>query len=1294
MLDTPLLLKDICSTHMVVALESTPFSDAVRQMRDARISALVIVRGKLPVGILTERDIVRLALDAVSIDSDRPVSELMSSPVITASAELEHHKGYHLLTTNKVRHLIVTDQSGALFGIVSESDFVQHLGIEYLLEVKTVDDVMKQSLVVCPPDTPLRDAIGQLIQFGISCLLIGSAERVDGIVTERDVVGYLVDDRLDQSLAVDQVMTSPVLSVQSGTSLDEARQLMNRNHIRRLLVIDQKASPVGIITRQSLIGGIEKRYVELLTDSYLRTTDALQTAQVKLAEQRYARVIEYLAGLMLRTQGDADQLLSAVIDELRKALDADRVWLLSPQLTGNDEIAVVHESCSEAWPSASAADDGVVARDPQLHEELQALLYRAEPITIVRRPGAVFESLYRRWQVKSALSVPIRIQDGPSWLLEVHDCRRERQWTGIEQNLLKDVSVHLTSALTNQRLLEQLEQDVRLRTSIERHLENLIDTVPHGILEIDRQGRVSFSNNACARIYGCCADDMPGTYLWQFDCEEKDADQLQQAFRRWMSGESTPVPLIRRQQRADGSLIWTSTHWNYRHNAAGETEGLIAVITDITAEQSSRIELKGQKDFLESILNGLPEALVIADSSRRIIRVNPALTTLFGYQEPELLGEKTAILYADVREFERQGEIRYNLRSAANHEPYLSHYRRHDGTIFPAETVGYPIRDGDGEFLGFVGVIRDLTSIEATKKARNDANLRLQLAARGAGIGIWDMHLDSDQLIWDEQMHRLYNVPPEEFSGDFCAWQQAVLPEDLARAKKEVEAALSGEAEFNTEFRIRWPDGQIRHIKAAATVQRDDAGAALRMVGANWDVTAERSAEATVRHQAYHDILTGLPNRILLQDRLQQVLAASTRSGRSGCLLFVDLDHFKNINDAYGHSMGDQLLVAVSRRIQRMLRDEDTFARLGGDEFVILLHEQQPAGVAAVCEKIMKLLEDPFTIEHHRFFVRASIGIAIFPGDGRDADTLLKHADAAMYKAKKQGRASWAFYDQELSRVARQRITLEQELLEALEQRQLQVFYQPQFRLGGDEKLRIIGAEALVRWFHPRLGMVPPDQFIPVAEEIGLVRNLDRYVLAEAIRQGRLWKKAGLLEGHIAVNVSLSTPDSLDYPEEIIAEFSRLNEEFADGLITLEITESHLMTNTGSSVPQLERLKRLNVRVSIDDFGTGYSSLSYLTRLPIDILKIDQSFVRDIEQDPNDRAIIRAILAMAEELQLDVVAEGVETEAQKAFLLENGCHFGQGYLVAKPMPAGELEGFIRGSAEAADAEADVSQPLS
>ncbi len=472
------------------------------------------------------------------------------------------------------------------------------------------------------------------------------------------------------------------------------------------------------------------------------------------------------------------------------------------------------------------------------------------------------------------------------------------------------------------------------------------------------------------------------------------------------------------------------------------------------------------------------------------------------------------------------------------------------------------------------------------------------------------------------------------------------------------------------EVRLRQVDGGLRSAELRTALARIDGGQA--MLVSLRDITDRKKVEARVLRMAQHDTLTDLPNRSLLETRIAQALRLAGERSRRVALLFIDLDRFKTINDTLGHATGDQLLVEVGRRLSAICRSQDLLARLGGDEYVLLLPDvERTEEITAVAERVLISLREPVRLERYEVTATPSIGISTFPDDGEDGESLLKHADAAMYQAKAAGRNTYRFFLPEMNRAALDRIALEQKLRNALRDDGFELHYQMQV----DHQRRFVGMEALLRWTLPDEGRIGPDRFIPIAEEIGLIVPLGEWVLERACRQAREWLDTGMPAFRISVNLSpaqLRNPDFLPRVESILQ-----RHQIPPGVLELEITESAAMENPRAAIEVLGGLKRLGLMLAIDDFGTGYSSLSYLKLFPIDHLKIDRSFVRDLVDDPNDRAIARATIALAHSLGLRVIAEGVETEDQADMLVMFGCDEMQGYLYGRPEPIEALAARLR-----------------
>ncbi|HYC88427.1 MAG TPA: EAL domain-containing protein [Thermoanaerobaculia bacterium] len=515
-------------------------------------------------------------------------------------------------------------------------------------------------------------------------------------------------------------------------------------------------------------------------------------------------------------------------------------------------------------------------------------------------------------------------------------------------------------------------------------------------------------------------------------------------------------------------------------------------------------------------------------------------------------------------------------------------------------------------------------------------------------------------------VERLLGHTAGELMG--AALEEHVHPEDRHALATALAQSAGASTPITAEFRMRARNGEWRSVEASVSNLLDNPEVGGIVLNSR-DITARKQDEEMIRHLAYFDALTGLPNRMLFNDRLAQALAHSRRRGARGlAIMFLDLDRFKTVNETLGHGAGDELLRAAASSFSAILREEDTVARLGGDEFLFLFPELDDVEDAArVARKILTALDAPFSVHGHELHLTASVGIAMFPLDGADAETLVRNADTALYRAKEQGGNRYQLYAPAMNAIAFKRLVLENSLRRAIEREELRLHYQPLVSLHDGT---VAGVEALIRWEHPELGLVSPAEFIPLAEETGLIVPLTHWVLRTACRQMKEWHEAGLELSTVAVNVSAQRFSAVNLPAAVAEALSAAG---LDGRhLCLELTESVMMEDVEETIATLLELKKLHVKISIDDFGTGYSSLSSLKRLPIDTLKIDQSFVRNTPADADDAAIAMLVISMAHHLNLSVVAEGVETEEQMRLLRSQQCDLMQGYLVSKPLPGAEM----------------------
>jgi diguanylate cyclase (GGDEF)-like protein/PAS domain S-box-containing protein len=742
-----------------------------------------------------------------------------------------------------------------------------------------------------------------------------------------------------------------------------------------------------------------------------------------------------------------------------------------------------------------------------------------------------------------------------------------------------------------------------------------------------------------------------------------DVENNERLLDQLVLGSDKNCAMEKRLLRADGEIVWVNITLSIVKTRRLGSSQFMEVIEDITARKQAAAELRESEGRMRLILSAMREGVVMRDAQGQVIIANAAARRTYGL-EP---GETFPPLHdpMGLRYFHEDGSPcpigdlpgARSMRTGRSSSAVVGLARR-DGTrawfIARAEPLA---RDPK---TGMHPVVFTMTDISAQRRAEEE----LRLAAT-----VFDNSVEAI-MITDAQRHILsVNRAFTELTG-FAS------EEVISHSPALFSASLADEEDQNSLWQITEQQGswqgevwQKRQNGSefpgwlSISSVRDRSGALTNFVAVFTDITERKATEARIAFLAHHDPLTSLPNRTLFQDRLEQSLTRAERTEQRVALLFLDLDRFKTINDSLGHLAGDRLLQAVSERLRDCVRDTDTICRQGGDEFLIVLADLADADVPArIAEKILRRLSEPFDVGGHSLGTSFSIGIAVFPDDGRTADALMKNADTAMYHAKENGRNTYRFFTEQMNANALERLQLENHLRQALERGELLLNYQPQVDM---ETGVILGGEALIRWQSAELGFVPPGRFIPIAEESGLIVPIGRWVLRQACLHAKAWQDAGFTDVAVAVNIS-----PLQFRrDDIVAVVSDVLREtgLAPEYLELEITESLIMQHAESVLDTMQNLKALGVRLSIDDFGTGYSSLSYLKRFAVDRLKIDQSFVRDIADDPDDAAIVRAIIQMGKSLKLDVVAEGAESRAQVDFLIREGCRVAQGYFFCPPV---------------------------
>ena len=729
-----------------------------------------------------------------------------------------------------------------------------------------------------------------------------------------------------------------------------------------------------------------------------------------------------------------------------------------------------------------------------------------------------------------------------------------------------------------------------------------------------------------------------------------------------------PISFNAQVRRRDGKIINILINAQVMLDEYNQPSKIIGTTQDITKYTELQEHTKELSELIEHSSN---EVYIIDTQTLQYLYVNKGASDALGYSTEELLH----MSIHDINPYLKYDELLHLEKMLQKTHKVLNRtiHQRKDGSLYHVQSYIHTLNyNGTKAYVIFDTDIS--TMIELELEYKKQANVLQH---------IHDAVIATDNygkiVSWNQGSLKLFGYSTQEIKNKKI---------NLLYSKKNttplstILSMLNHQENTDIEAWMRCKDGREIICDISLTLLRDEFGVRNGYVGYIQDITKAKETQQLLneqaeklRYQAHHDILTGLANRTLFQERLSQAIVTAKRNHEKFALLFIDLDQFKKINDSLGHDIGDEVLIESSKRLLHTIREQDTLARLGGDEFTIILKNiKQAKNAAIVAQKITNVIKQPIHIGSHTLHISSSIGISIYPDDTLLETDLIKYADTAMYKAKDEGRDNYQFYASDMTQEALQRVMLENELRIAIKEEQFLVYLQPQYTI---DTHQIVGMEALVRWIHPKTGLISPATFIPIAEENGLIIPIDEIVMKKAMAQFVLWYKDGLFPGKLSLNLSMKQLAKDDFIEKITKTMQLL--AFQPSWLELEVTEGEVMDNPNKSIEKLRTLHTLGIDIAIDDFGTGYSSLSYLKKLPLDKLKIDQSFIRDLPQDEDDIAITKAIIALGKSLNLQLIAEGVETKEQKNFLIENGCNFVQGYYYSKPLPMDAITQLLKES---------------
>ncbi|MDU8644706.1 EAL domain-containing protein [Pseudomonas syringae group sp. 26L6] len=989
---------------------------------------------------------------------------------------------------------------------------------------------------------------------------------------------------------------------------------------------------------------LRKRQRQML-QSRRRYRDIFEGAGVAICVMDMSGLQEQLEALEVRTDEDFELLLKSQPASLKRLLQQLRINELNEVALGLLEI----EHSEQAWqPLIEGESRSRPGIGVQVIQAVLAGLPRLELEICLTRASGQDQHL---WLV---MRLPESRSDFDAVILSIGDITSRKQ---IELSLLDR----------------------------ESFWSDVVRTVPdHLYVQDVLSQRVIYSNHHFGYTLGYSKSELRamGEFFWEILLHPDDARSYQDMrLRQRHHGHNELLQCVLRfRDRENNWRCFDVREQALAWDAENLVTRIIGIAKDITEQVASSQSLRDSEQRYRMLAESISDVIFSTDGQLAVNYVSPSVERALGYSAEWILQNGWSAVIANPQQvigfdalISRIGKVLHKpqelarLREEVTTRMFLFDCLRADGRKIPVELRVVLVWDENGNFEGIFGVGRDISQ---QRRAEKD----LRMAAT-----VFE-HSTSAILITDPAGYIVQaNEAFTRVSGYEVAQVLDQLPGMLTVESEQenhlryILKQLNGQGTWEGEIRLKRRNGEHYPAWVGITAVLDDEGDLASYVCFFSDISERKASEDRIHRLAYYDALTHLPNRTLFQDRLHSALQHAERQQAWVVLMFLDLDRFKPINDSLGHAAGDRMLQEMATRLLACVSSDDTVARMGGDEFTLLLQPDTSREAALtraihVAERILTSLVTPFVLEGREFFVTASIGIALSPQDGKELSQLMKNADTAMYHAKERGKNNFQFYQADMNATALERLELESDLRHALEQQEFTLYYQPQF--SGDGK-RLTGAEALLRWRHPRRGLVPPNDFIPVLEELGLVVEVGDWVLTEACRQLKQWHQARVRVPKVSVNISARQFSDGQLGKRIANILEQTG--LSPACLELELTESILMREVNEAMQILDGLKNLGLSIAVDDFGTGYSSLNYLKQFPIDVLKIDRTFVDGLPSGEQDAQIARAIIAMAHSLNLSVIAEGVETHEQLEFLREHDCDEVQGYLFGRPMPASQFE---------------------
>lgn len=1272
-------VADLMTLHADSVSPDATLADAAARMVSSRISSVVVVEQQRIAGILTERDMLHAMRQ--HDDASRAVREFMTTPVHTVRHDTEVRAAFRQATRLGIRHLVVAGNDGELLGIVSETDFRRFFGLDFYRQLNTVEGLMDRVFPRLPRSASLDQALAAMETAKATSIVVMDGQQACGIVTERDVVRLYLAGTNNPSL--DSVMTHPLTSVFPETSAADAAALMLEARIRHLTVVDRDNRLLGLLTEHSLIRPLE---MELLDES--------------LSEQRSLQT-RYDEALLIRNAAMAGMLRGERLENLLELV----------VLSAEHEVPGIHCSIMLAEPDGRTLR---LAAAPSLPEAAANFIRTTNIAAGVGVSGAA------AWCRGEAYIEDVFVQpEGEPYRDFARLFGGRSGWAealiGPDQELLGTFAVYRENsgrlpeslrALVRQAsqlatlLIAQQRQSDELQVS--RHtFHQLFETVANALFVLDVDGHFLDANRAAEEMCGFRREELRGRTPDDMAVPGLNRPgEVNAAIRTAAAGHAQSVEYW--GQTRNGQIVLINVQMTAT-SYAGQP-AVIASAIDISTNRAEELRLGIERDLANALASGSDKAGLLATMLRLALR----------FPEFDCGGIYWQNSSGDYRLLAHEGLSNAFIEQVSHYPadspqagciqaqklicscrhccgpneacglfdlPHINAEGLRCLLILPIVVAGEAVaclnlagRNSEQISSANCQAVQKMAKQFAQALEHQVLEERQRLAASvfaNAHEGIMITDVDGRIVEVNPTFTELTGFSREEAIGQNAGILNSGHHD--SEFYREMWQAIQQSGHWRGEVWNRKKSGEIFvELLTISAVRSPDVGI-THFVGIFSDITLLKEHQQRLEHLAHFDALTQLPNRMLLADRLQLAMAHASRTRDLLAVCYLDLDGFKPVNDQYGHAAGDRLLIEVAQRLKASVRGGDTVARLGGDEFVLLLGNLNTLDECDhAINRISTALSRPFPVPDGEVNISASIGVTLYPNDGSDADTLLRHADQAMYVAKQAGRNRHHLFDPENDRRAQQRRDDLVRISEALIAGEFVLHYQPKVNM---RQGRVIGAEALIRWQHPERGLLLPMEFLPAIEGSALAIDIGNWVIRSALDQLAAWTRAGV-DLSISINIA---GEHLQHPQfaETLASELAAHPEVAPERLELEVLETAALDDVGRVACLFENCRQLGVSFALDDFGTGYSSLTYFRRLPADMLKIDQSFVRDMLEDPEDLAIVEGVVGLTRAFHRQVIAEGVETSEHGLVLMLLGCDLAQGFGIARPMPADALPDWIR-----------------